>query len=371
MPPAPGDRPAAPHEGRILAFDLARGLAVAFMVLVHVLGHYGTAAAWATPLGTAVTFLGGPPAAPVFMFLMGTSLAFSRRATPRGILRRAAWLAFLAYLLNVLRGWLPATLGLTTGVVTPEQLAPYTPSALLFMVDIHQMASLALVVLAALTAVRAGPLVALGLVAVVAVVSPLLWGRTVGHPLVDGGLALLWGDAWNVFFPLLPWVAYPLAGMAYGRLLVRSGQRIRFMRGAAVAGLAVGGVGLALMATVDPFTGVDDYWRQGPGPLLGMLGFIPVWLLACDLVVRRVPAAPVYRVLFGWSTRVTAMYCVHWILLAWGVGLVGRNALDLPGLAVASVVLLVLTDRITRLHPAMRGPAPRGEAPPRVAVVAP
>src|SRR5258707_7724008 len=71
---------------RVRAFDLARGLAVFFMILVHVLWHWGAPATWTSPAGTVISLLGGPTGAPTFMFLMGASLAFSSRST-------FAWLA--------------------------------------------------------------------------------------------------------------------------------------------------------------------------------------------------------------------------------------------------------------------------------------
>ena len=43
---------------RIRAFDLARGLAVVFMIMVHVLRHWGDPATWSTPIGTLISFLG-------------------------------------------------------------------------------------------------------------------------------------------------------------------------------------------------------------------------------------------------------------------------------------------------------------------------
>jgi uncharacterized membrane protein len=53
------------------AFDLAAGLSVLFMILIHVLWNWGSPETWATPIGTAISYLGGPTAAPVFAFLMG------------------------------------------------------------------------------------------------------------------------------------------------------------------------------------------------------------------------------------------------------------------------------------------------------------
>jgi uncharacterized membrane protein len=359
--------PSARLDARIQAFDLARGLAIVFMVMIHVLGHYGNNASWASPLGQVVIFLGGPTAAPVFMFLMGASLAFSRRASASRIAGRGLWLLFLAYTLNVLRGVLPATFGLASGYVTEADIAPYTPATLMTIVDIHQMAGLALLAIAALTAYLArsggGALRAglIGLALVAGLVSPSLWGTTTGVPPVDLGLALLWGSDWNVFFPLLPWIVYPLVGFAYGRTLVVQPDRRRFVRQMGLVGLAVGLAGVAVIAVVHPTIGVEDYWRQRPGVLLAILGLVLVWLALADVVVSRVRPNWVFDRLYGWSGRVTAMYCIHWILIGWGVGLVGHRDLELPAAIAAMAVVLVLTDRITIALPFLRGP--RSKAP--------
>jgi uncharacterized membrane protein len=334
---------------------------VLFMILVHALGHYGNEASWLTPVGGVLVFLGGPAAAPVFMVLMGASLAFSRRSSPGAIARRGLWLLALAYTLNVLRGALPATLGLTTGFVTEADIAPYTPAVLLGLVDIHQMAGLSLLGIAALVLVAGGRDVrwaAVALAVAAALVAPALWGATTGQPVVDTVLALLWGSDWNVFFPLLSWIAYPLIGFAIGRILVERPDRRRMVRLGGIAGLALGLLGLAAIVLTGEIVDVEDYWRQGPAIVLAILGFVLVWLAGCDLVVDRLPGflrAP----LFGWSARVTSMYCIHWILIGWGVGLLGHRQLDLPALVVVMVALVALTDRITVWLPFLRGPGSR------------
>ena len=66
---------------RIRAFDLAAGLAVFFMILVHVLWHWGRPETWTTPIGQTISYLAGPTAAPVFAFLLGASFG-PRRGRP-------------------------------------------------------------------------------------------------------------------------------------------------------------------------------------------------------------------------------------------------------------------------------------------------
>ncbi len=63
---------------RLRAIDLARGLAVFFMILVHVLITYSAPDVEHSLFGEIVGFQGGPPAAPVFMALMGISFYYSK-----------------------------------------------------------------------------------------------------------------------------------------------------------------------------------------------------------------------------------------------------------------------------------------------------
>ncbi|OPL09890.1 MAG: hypothetical protein AVO34_12720 [Firmicutes bacterium ML8_F2] len=50
---------------RLEFVDLARGMAVIFMIAVHVLMVYANNTVKESPFGVVVEFLGGPPAAPV------------------------------------------------------------------------------------------------------------------------------------------------------------------------------------------------------------------------------------------------------------------------------------------------------------------
>jgi hypothetical protein len=126
-----------------------------------------------------------------------------------------------------------------------------------------------------------------------------------------------------------------------------------------LVGVVVMLVGAAVIAMVHPSIGVEDYWRQRPGVVLAILGLVLTWLALADVVVSRVRSNPVFDRLYGWSGRVTAMYCIHWILIGWGVGLVGHRDLELPAVLVAMAIVLVLTDRITIALPFLRGPRSR------------
>jgi Predicted membrane protein len=214
-PPTEGPASAS----RIRTFDLARGLAVVFMILVHVLRHWGDPSTWVTPIGTVISTLGGPPAAPVFMFLMGASLAFSRRTSFGSLARRGLWLIAAGYLLDFFRGTLPLSAGLATGVVTLDEVAPFTPFSLLTTVDILQLAGCSLILMAALRAVIVPGPAWLAVAAAVVFVAPFLHGHTTGVPVVDALLGMLWQTADTVYYPVFPWAVFPLVGAVIGEML--------------------------------------------------------------------------------------------------------------------------------------------------------
>lgn len=334
--------------GRVRAFDLARGLAVLFMIGVHVLFHWGAPDTWTTPIGQAIAFLGGPPAAPVFMFLMGASLAFSSRTSFRSLAVRGLWLLWLGYLLNFLRGAIPAYLGIQAGVVTEEQIAPFTLPWLATTVDVHHMAGLSLVALAALRmAVRPSP-VWIALAAGVVLAGPLLRGLHVGTPWLDAPLTPILGGAGNVYYAVVPWIAYPLLGAVYGSAVARSPDRPRVFRLAALLGIGLCAAGLALFAVNPPSFDIGTYWRMPPSYFVGITGLVLVWLYGCDLVVRHVRANRAFTFLYGWSANVIAIYFTHWLVVGWGVGLFGFRAQPLEVALLGIVVAVVATALLSR-----------------------
>jgi hypothetical protein len=168
-------------------------------------------------------------------------------------------------------------------------------------------------------------------------------------PGVDALLGVLWATAPNVFYPVFPWLVFPLVGVVLGERLRRTSDRpAEFARiGAAGAGLGV--IGLALLLNERPVLDATTYWALPPFLAPGILGVVLVWLAACDQVTRRAGAAPL-RVIHGWSSRVTRMYVVHWLLVSWGIGLVGYLTLSQAEVVVAMVVVVALTDGLSRLR---------------------
>jgi uncharacterized membrane protein len=333
---------------RIRAFDLAAGLAVLFMILVHVLWNWGRPETSSTPIGEVISFAAGPTATPVFVFLMGASFGAAARSPTRALVTRGLWLLALGYVLNLVRGVIPGSLGTALGVVTPEQIAPFTPWWLATMVDLHHLVGLSLVAIALLRTRQEPSGLWLAIAGGLVFLAPWLRSVQFGTPLLDAPLTPIISSAPNVFYALVPWLAYPLVGAVFGSAIARSADRRRVFRLGAGIGIGLLIAGGALIVWTRPAFDVVTYWHQPPGFAVSIMGIVLVWLAFCDVLTRIERVHRRLTVVYGWSHRVIAMYFTHWVIVGWGVGAVGFRGLALAPVLAAMTLAVVLTSYLSR-----------------------
>jgi uncharacterized membrane protein len=320
---------------RVVFLDLARGLAIFFMILQHAMIVYEVSGGEKSALGRIVLLFGTAPAAPVFLLVMGIFLARSERGLPYAV-RRGIQLLVLGYLLNLLRFTVPV-------LITGERLTMVdganSPAALFWAVDILQMAGLSFALLGVLKVCLPFRWAWIVLAAGVAILSPLLSGRGGQNVPVN----LLWGTGENVFFPLFPWIVYPLVGMTYSSFVLETADRRRTMKRTALAGLLLCFAGLgALFVPEDAVFALGNYFRSGLGIHLVVLGLVFMWLALCWVVAQKHGSGRIAGLLCFWSRNVTVAYFVQWVLIGWGIVLFGANrhgSLAALGLGVAALLL--------------------------------
>jgi len=190
----------------------------------------------------------------------------------------------------------------------------------------------------------------------VVLAGPFLRGLEFGTSLLDAPLTPVLGGAPNVYYAVVPWIAYPLMGGVFGAIMVRAADRARVFRWGAVLGLALCTVGVGLFVASPPTFDIDTYWRMPPSFFVAITGLVLVWLWACDLAVRHVRPNRAFDFLYGWSARVIAIYFTHWLVVGWGVGIFGFRSQPLEGALIGIVVAIIATALLSRFAVGLETP---------------
>ncbi len=317
------------------------------MIWVHVLEMFGNDIVQGSYFNDVIEFLGGPPAAPVFMLLMGVSIAYSGKNTPGKLMLRGLMILLLGYALNLVREIVPIYIAQELDLLSMLDLLPDTFTTLLLQVDILQFAGLALIFLGLLSALKIRRRFYLPLALLFALINPRLWNIQSGVFGIEYILQLFWGADHYVYFPFFTWIFFPLIGVGVGDLLIRAKDKQIFYRGLFVAGLIILLLGVMIVFTDAEFH-LGDYYRHAIGGNLWMTGFVLVWWSLIFFLTSRFSLAETIsnRVTF-WSKHVTVLYFIHWVIIGWSVLLLGYESVYYPGIIILMALFTILSDRLT------------------------
>lgn len=345
-----------PEKTRIYSIDLARGLAVLFMICVHVLCTYSSPEVKHSSFGWLTQFLGGPPAAPVFMALMGVSFYYSRNTDFGAGVKRGFKIILLGYLLNFLRGIVPV---FVVSKVAPSMAAGIPPAVMNYTdafleIDILQFAGLALIVMAVIRKLQINKYFLLAGAAAVALVSPLLWGKTPAVPVLGHFIDYLWGDIPSseecignlVSFPFFPWFSFVLTGMFLGDTFTKSADLSKTFRKMGIAGVII--MVASLIYLVPHFRyHLNDYYHSRPGIVVFHTGIVLTWLYLCDIAVRKLGMNRAFDILFAWSRHVNHIYIIQWVLIMWGACAVWGFDKSSYGMTIAIMIIMMAASHFT------------------------
>lgn len=363
---------ASPVPGeRVFAIDMARGVAVPFMIAVHTLWMFGTREVqFESGVGHWVHIAG--QGASAFLITMGFSFMVTRDQSLGRALQRGLIILGVAYLLNVLKFLVPIYV---FGTMPAAFIAAYgwelplDAGQVLYLVgtgDILPMAGISFLLIGLVRRFVPNKYAVLALAFVAVGIGALMRGTRLGHPVVDYVLDLLWGTEWNVYFPVFPWVANILVGMFLGMVYVEHGRQERALFRAAGLlwpPLLLGGLALTLTDWDYHF---NDFFHTGPGGAIYLIGAgLFVFHVGGHLIALPLRNQRWFRVpLAYFSAHVTTLYVVQWTLICWTMGLVGYQTLGtgqvlamMPVMIAATLIVEWLLRRgIARLRTG-RGPA--------------
>lgn len=289
--------------------DLLRGFAVFLIVPVHILELFIDNAGQESLFGKILLFLGGPFAVPVFMATMGYFLARNKKTTFQNTIRGIKVFA-VGFLLNI---------GLNFHLLWKIKFEGWqiNPLEYVFGVDILYFAGLSIIVLSLIKPFsRERSFFAFALlVAVIALTSYL--NNKLMVPERNYLLPFIGGAYSWAFFPLFPWLAYPLLGF----LFFYSEEKIkRFLnqkkKTAAAMFIGIGAL-VAIFAdwgfriTVD----LPSYYHHTFFYSLWAIGIVILWAALLRFFLQKFPQTLTGSFLQWLGKNITLFYVIQWLII--------------------------------------------------------
>lgn len=340
---------------RITSFDHARGFTVFIMPAAHTLLMYGRPDIHQTLLTDIFRFLAEGPGAQLFMLLMGVSFSFSKRIRATYVIKRTLLLFSGAYLLNYFKFIVPLSLGILPDNLLAElQLSPNQEAItfFLFMGDILHFAAIAYPLLYLIHRLKHYALWSMLAAIAIMVISPLVWDVKPGIVFVDSLIPLFNSHPPQTFFPVFPWLVYPLAGLTLGSILNQHQVDTTLKK----SGLT--GVGLIIASCLFPATTTVTDWpsfyRTESADTLFHLGFVLLWLSVIHQISRKVKDNYFFQLLRFCSRHITMIYLIQWILICWCMSITGYMQSGIAETAGwmcgVTIVTLLLTYSISKTN---------------------
>ena len=323
--------------------DVLKGIAVLLMIQVHLMELFALPDIYTSRMGVVSLFLGGPPAAPVFMAVMGFFLARSAAGTG-AMLLRGLKLIFWGLLLNA-----GLNMNLFYHIYTGS--AALNPLEYLFGVDILFLAGLSTIFIALFRRVASTRIVWwLVLMVVVASAGEYIPQPEYGHDLLTYFLSFIYlRTPWS-YFPLLPWLAYPLAGYSF-YLISLEAERLKVPYGNKITAgfVLLVPLGLSLRYATDITWDLESYYHHDLFFFLWVLMFLIFWTALFSLITETRLLARVNGWLQWVGRNVTAFYVIQWLLIG-NLATVLYKSVDLTGVLVWYAGITLLTVLLVKLY---------------------
>lgn len=302
------------NEGRQPELDIARGLAVIFMVLIHTVEYYWD---WENVVFDKVAnFLGSPPAAPVFMFLLGCGIIYSKRSTPGQVFKRGIKMLGLSYVFNALVYVLPYAISALVYQDIEYIADGWTQ---IYDADILQFAALAFIFFSIVLALKMKPWLVVVTATVITGVGMLLnsFIPEVDSNVLQAITGLFWGSHEGSYFPFTSWILYPAVGYAFAYALKRTSDKKKLYLTVSPIGAAVYLIMTFVLLNFfewDLLMDGEYYYTQNIFFNIMFIGFVFMWLGICYALFHITPK-PVMRILEKFSSNVTIIYICQYILI--------------------------------------------------------
>ncbi|MCD6091541.1 MAG: acyltransferase family protein [Bacteroidales bacterium] len=289
--------------------DLLKGFAVFLIIPVHILETFIDYPGRESLFGKTLLLLGGPIAVPIFMVVMGYFVAISKKNTAQNIFR-GMLIFLLGFLLNI---------GLNFHLLLKIKFEGWQldPLQYIFGVDIFYLAGLSIILLSVLKNIKKGQQwITLALILFIsgstAYLNNLLMvtDRNYILPFIGGEYS------WS-YFPLFPWLSYPLIGFLFQKTELQIRQFIQKRKIVSIAILS------SILILVASFSGygikstinLPEYYHHTFLFFLWTLGVDVLWFLLLWFIAQKFAKFPLIVFLRWLGKNITVFYVIQWLII--------------------------------------------------------
>lgn len=301
------------YKNRNHTADLLKGLAVVFMVQVHIMELFARQGIYDSVIGKVSLFIGGPPCAPVFMGVMGFFL-FSKNKTFMNYLKRGLALFFGGIFLNI---------GLNAHLLfnCMQEKTVVDPLIYIFGADILPLAGLSIILIAVVRLLFKENFFLYFFAAVLIPFStpylPVFGENSSALSYVN---AFLWGSfSWS-YFPLFPWFAYVIGGYAFMLVYDKYNLQQKFTTSHSIA-FSLPFI-IAVVFTISYATGVahdlkgeEGYYHHGIQYFAWIILFVIAYAMLVHIIEEYSAKNIIIRFLKWTGRNVTVFYVVQWLIV--------------------------------------------------------
>ena len=293
-------------KNRNRAADLLKGIAVIVMIQVHLMELFATPEIYTSWIGKISLFLGGPPAAPVFMAVMGYYFAMSKR-TFASSLFRGVKLIFLGFALNF-------GLNMNLFFKIANGTIQTSPWPYIFGVDILFLAGLSLILLSFFKHFFKFKLLPyLILLVLIFILQLFEFPPSKNEPFQYFQAYFVGKGTWWSYFPIIPWLAYPVAGFVLYIALPKFKTPFKTLQNYL---LIVSGILFFVFINfgIEISADLPEYYHHGLVFFLFTVCFLVFYAIIIGLISKQKENS-LTRWVEWLGINVTAAYVVQWVFI--------------------------------------------------------
>lgn len=290
--------------------DLLKGIAVLLMMQVHIIELFASNSIFYSNIGKILLFLGGPPVAPVFMVIFGYFVMTSKSSSRQLIIRGVKFIA-LGFFLNIALN-LNLIISVAKGLYQVD-LLPY-----IFGVDILQFAGISILFIVVFKkALEESFVFVIGGIIISSLLGRLLLDYVPDNVLLKYISALFYGSCNWSYFPLFPWLSYPLSGIAFYRISQRYGframctEKSRILPAVLYILFFIFTAGYAVFISAD----LPLYYHHDIVFFIWVILFLLFYSFFINELNNAFSGAFLFKYLKWLGRNVTLIYIVQWVII--------------------------------------------------------